>query len=91
MTARIRRHPDLRLTEIGGEGVVLHLGSRRYFSVSESGLVILEALTEPRTIEELVVAVMAQYEVTPEKAAQSVADFVDRCRKAGLLLDTPEP
>ena len=47
---RYARHPDLRLTALEGEGVALHLGTRRYYSVSESGLDILEALAAPRTL-----------------------------------------
>ena len=38
---RYRRHPELRLTALEGEGVALHLGTRRYYSVSESGVDLL--------------------------------------------------
>ena len=44
MSERYLRHPDLRLADVEGDGVVLHLGTRRYFSVSESGLALLKAL-----------------------------------------------
>ena len=37
---RYQRHPDLRLTALEGEGVVLHLKERRYFTVNETGLVL---------------------------------------------------
>ena len=33
---RYQRHPDLRLTALEGEGVVLHLKERRYFTVNET-------------------------------------------------------
>lgn len=85
MSARYVRHPDLRLTALEGEGVVLHLGSRRYFSVSETGLVLLEALTTPRTAAELVTALTERYDVGAEHAAQSVRAFLDRCLAAKLL------
>ena len=49
MTTVYSRHADLRLTAVDDEGVVLHLGSLRYFTVNETGLTILKALTEPRT------------------------------------------
>ncbi|PYP18085.1 MAG: hypothetical protein DMD52_02565 [Gemmatimonadetes bacterium] len=85
VTVRYLRHPELRFTAVEGEGVVLHLRTRRYFTVSESGLAVLEALAAPRTLEELVPVVLNRYEVTPERAEQSVRDFLERCLTADLL------
>ena len=85
MTTSYSRHPDLRLTAIDGEGVVLHLGSRRYFSVNQTGVTILDALTEPRTLEALVARVTDEYDVTAAAAAHSVREFLDRCLDAQLI------
>jgi Coenzyme PQQ synthesis protein D (PqqD) len=87
MTDRYKRHPDLRLADVEGDGVVLHLGTRRYFSVSESGLALLQALETPRTIPELVEVLLERYEVTPEQAEASVRQFLDTCRTAELLIE----
>ncbi len=87
MTARYRPHPDLRLSSLEGEGVVLHLGSRRYFTVSKTGLVILEALSSPRTLDELVAVVVEKYTITVEHATASVHGFLDRCREANLITE----
>lgn len=85
MTARYRRHPDLRLTAVDGEGIVLQLGTRTYYTVNETGLVILESLTEPRSADQLVDALTERYEVTREEAAASVRAFLDRGIAARLL------
>ena len=85
MSERYLRHPDLRLADVEGDGVVLHLGSRRYFSVSESGLALLQALEAPRTLPELVDVLLERYEVTPEQAEASVRQFLETCRTADLL------
>lgn len=87
MTDRYKRHPDLRLADVEGDGVVLHLGTRRYFSVSESGLALLQALEMPRTIPELVEVLLERYEVTPEQAEASVRQFLETCRTAELLIE----
>jgi Coenzyme PQQ synthesis protein D (PqqD) len=87
MTDRYKRHPELRLADVEGDGVVLHLGTRRYFSVSESGLALLQALETPRTIPELVEVLLERYEVTPEQAEASVRQFLDTCRTAELLVE----
>jgi predicted transcriptional regulator len=85
VTPRYQRHADIRLTDLAGEGVVLHLGSRSYFTVTETGLVILEALKEPRTFDELVAAILAEYEVEQAHAERSVQAFLDRCLLAEVV------
>ena len=87
MSVTYKRHPDLRLADVEGDGVVLHLGTRRYFSVSESGLALLQALETPRTVPELVEVLLERYEVTPEQAEASVRQFLDTCRTAELLVE----
>lgn len=85
MTTRYARHTDLRLTALDGEGVVLHLGTRRYYSVSASGLDLLQALETPCTLDELVAVLTGKYDVTPELAASTTRDFLDHGRRNGML------
>lgn len=85
MTTVYLRHPELRLTAVDGEGVVLHLGSMRYFTVNETGLTILNALAEPRTIDELVVAVTDEYDVSNDTADATTREFLDRCVASKLI------
>lgn len=85
MSERYLRHPDLRLADVEGDGVVLHLGTRRYFSVSESGLALLQALESPCTVPDLVEVLLERYEVTPQQAEESVRQFLKTCRTADLL------
>ena len=88
---RYSRHPDLRITALAGEGVVLHLGTRRYYTVSESGLLILEALAKPSTEAELVAAVLDRYAVDATQATRSVLAFLERCRETGFLVEHKGP
>jgi coenzyme PQQ synthesis protein D (PqqD) len=87
---RYQRHPELRLTALEGEGVVLHLKERRYFTVNETGLALLEALKEPRTVDELVAGLLAEYEVTPESAKATTEAFLKQCTDAAVVLERPE-
>lgn len=89
-TLRYQRHPELRLTPLEGEGVVLHLKERRYFTVNETGLVLLEALKEPRSLAELVAALLAEYEVTPEAATATTQAFLAQCLETAVILERPE-
>lgn len=85
MIPRYRRHPKTRLTMVDGEGIVVQLGTRRYFNVNESGLTILEMLDSPRTVDELVSALHARFEVTKDQAEVTVREFLARCRDADVL------
>ncbi len=82
---RFLRHSDIRLTSLEGEGVVLHLKERRYFSVNETGLVLLEALKQPRTFTELVAELLREYEVTEGTAATTTREFLDHCLATAVV------
>jgi hypothetical protein len=85
MTTVYARHVDLRLTAVEDEGVVLHLGSLRYFTVNETGLTILQELLQPRTLDDLVKAVTDAYDVSNELAEETTRAFIQRCVEAKLL------
>ncbi len=87
MTPVFVRHADLRLTAVDGEGVVLHLGSRQYFSVNDTGVTILEQLRTRRTLDDLVRTVTTEYDVTEEEATRTVRAFLDRCLEAALITE----
>jgi hypothetical protein len=82
---RYRRHPDLRVTALDHEGVVLHLGTHRYFTVNATGLTLLEALAQPRTLDELVAALVAEYEVAASEAADTAKAFLTQCQERGMV------
>ena len=83
-------HPELRLTALEDEGVVLHLGMKRYFTVNDTGLLILEALKRaPLGEDALVAALLDQYEVTEQVARETVAAFLEQCLTAAVVI--PEP
>jgi hypothetical protein len=85
-----RRHPDLRLTSLEGEGIVLHLRERRYFSVSETGLVLLEALKQVRTFQELVEGLLSEYEVDRETAVSTTRAFLYQSLASAVVTEIRE-
>jgi hypothetical protein len=91
MTIRYARHPELRLTALDGEGVVLHLGTRSYYTVNESGLDVLEALATPQTLEALVAVLTAKYDVSPEQAEATTRAFLERGLRTGTLVEESAP
>lgn len=83
---RFVRDDNIRLTALEGEGIVLHLHERKYFSVNETGLLLLEELREPRTMAELVEALEGTYEVSREQATTTTNEFLERCLAVKVVL-----
>jgi hypothetical protein len=83
-------HPDLRLTALDTEGVALHLGEKRYFTVNDTGLTVLEVLRRgPAGAAALVDALLDEYEVSESLATETVSTFLQRCLDAKLIRIVP--
>ena len=86
MTTYYQQHPGLRLTSVEDEGIVLHLDTRRYFSVNETGLFILDALRRPCSAEELVGVLLERYKVAPEYARDCIVRFLTSLQDSKLVV-----
>ena len=84
MTARYLRRPEPVFSEVGDELAILDLRSEQYHSVGPVGACVWEALSEPRTIEELVQLVTDEFDVAESDAGADIAVFVEQLVQAGL-------
>ena len=84
---RYHRHPDLRITDLEGEGVALHLGERRYFSLNDTGLAMLRTMAQPSTLAELVAALCAEYEVDAQEAEATARAFLQDCLANAVIIE----
>jgi hypothetical protein len=77
--------PQAVFAEVPGGGVVLHTGTKRYYSLNQTGAriwALLEAGGDPDATAEVVAA---EYEIPVVEANSAVSDLVDGLVKAGLL------
>lgn len=77
------------LREIAGEHILIPVGETAQklhgmLNLSESGLLLWNTLQEERTEEELVEALLVEYEV--DRATADVRAFIGQMEKAGMLL-----
>lgn len=79
------RTTDISARTIGGETIVLDLPSSQYFAITGIGSRVFQLLAEEQTLDDLVTAIVAEYEVDEQTARQDVSTFVDRLRQAQLL------
>jgi hypothetical protein len=84
--ARLVVDPDVVFTALAdGQAVLLHLGTKQYFTLNETGVRIWQFISEGVTLGEAGQQVEAIYDVTLEQAQQSVIDLVGELMAAKLV------
>lgn len=81
---------DLILREVAGESILIPVGEialdiKGMFTLTESGTLLYRKLTEDCTKEDLVQALLDEYEVDQEKASEDVDAFLEQLEKTGVL------
>ena len=83
---KIRMHPDVVDTKLdNGEVVLLHLGSKTYYSLNPTGGRIWEGLKQTVPLGEISRRLQAEFEVEAEAANRSVLALVDELSQQQLL------
>ena len=81
---------DLVLRELAVESIMIPVGKialdiKGMFTLTESGTLLYRKLTEDCTKEDLVQALLGEYEVDREKATEDVDAFLEQLETAGVL------
>ncbi len=81
---------ELVKREIAGDTILVPVGKTVYdsnglFVLNELGAFLWDRLPEAETEEELLTAVLAEYEVTEETAKKDLRIFLDKLRDMGIL------
>jgi Coenzyme PQQ synthesis protein D (PqqD) len=88
--SRMSRHPDVVHTELEDGAVLLHLGTRFYYSLNETGRTIwglLESIDNPA---ELSTRLLERYQLTADHARISVSRFLSALEKEQLIVAGPD-
>ncbi len=77
LNCKIKPEKEVVITELEGkEAVILHLGTRAYFTLNETGLCIWQMLSEELTAREICEKLPEKFDVSPEKAEESVRNLI---------------
>ena len=83
---------DVQFRDLGGEAVLLHVGTGRYFGLDEAGTRIWSLLAESGDLAEVHRRMIAVYQVAPAQLERDILAFVETLSKQGLLtLDEQGP
>jgi hypothetical protein len=84
-TDKATPNSDVIVTELDGEAVLLNLDTRMYFTLNETGLTIWKQLTADETLGNIAQRLHDDYDVTIDKARQSVFQLVSELSKEQLI------
>lgn len=92
MQHTLQRKPTILWRELAGEAVLLDMAAGCSYTLNPVGTLLWKMLAEPQTLETLVAAVCAHYEVEPTQAHEDIALLLADLRANNLLIDIlPEP
>jgi hypothetical protein len=88
--ARVSIPPDILVSELAGESVILNLNSECYFGLDQVGTRMWTALTNSESIQAAYDGLLAEYEVGEEQLRHDLTDLLGKLLEQGLLEVTVE-
>jgi len=67
LTRRYKRNPDIVIKSIGGKQVALNIDNGSEYKLNEISYDMLEALTQPMTVNDFVAVMLDKYDVSKER------------------------
>jgi len=83
--SRVSVPSDVLINVIDGQAVLLNLKTERYFGLDEVGTEMWRILTSSDSIESACAALLAEYEVEPERLRADLFDLAQKLIENGLL------
>ena len=81
---------DLIRRDIAGDTILVPVGKTVYdsnglFVLNELGAFIWDMLPQAETEEDILSAILKEYEVTPDEAAADLAEFLNKLREMEII------
>ena len=83
--ARVSVRPDVLVSEVGGESVILNLDSEAYIGLDSMGARMWTALTTSKSIQKAYDDLLEEYDVTEEQLRHDLAELIGRLVEQGLV------
>jgi len=86
---RVQPAPDARTQEFDGEVVLVDLKRGEYFGLDGVGALVWTKLQARATLDEMVTAVTAAYDVDADTCRADLVSLLDQLRHANLIKSVP--
>lgn len=83
---KVKPDSEVVLTEVEEkEAVLLHLGTKMYFTLNETGLRIWQMANDDLTFKEIIEKLQEEFDVTPQQAEKSVVNLFNELLSEKLV------
>jgi hypothetical protein len=80
------RNPEVLSTDMDGEVVMMDVDQGFYFSLSSGvGAAIWSVLENPSSLDQIIAAVCAEYQTTPDDCRADIEGFVEQLHEKQLV------
>ena len=86
LKTRLVRRNDIMTADMNGSAVTMDIATGKYYNLGETGGAIWNLLDQEKTVEELIVALTAEYNISKEQCAKEMIPFLESLIKKGLLI-----
>ena len=77
--------PEQVSCPLGDESAILNLKNTVYYGLDPVGARVWSLLQQPRSVRELRDALLAEYEVEPERCERDLLELLEKMRGEGLI------
>ncbi|HXO41147.1 MAG TPA: PqqD family protein [Thermoanaerobaculia bacterium] len=85
MRETVARNPNVHWTILEGEAVLVNLENGYFFTLNQVGATIWELLSEERTLDEVLMAICARYDVAEHSARADLMNFINMLNHEQLV------
>ncbi len=85
LTAIISNTPEQIASELGGEAVILNLGTGQYYGLNEVGARVWELIQQPCTFDSILHSLLEEYDVQPDVCKQDLTKILIDMKEACLI------
>ena len=85
LATTLRPSPEVLFRELSGESVLLDLKSQQYFGLNKVGTRIWQLVAEHGTLSAVIDALVAEYDVEPDRLRQDVLKLSQELIERGMV------
>ena len=82
----LKRKSGLMTADMNGDAVMMDISTGKYFNLGQSGGRIWELLEQSMSVENLIKALIAEYDISYEKCMEDILPFLQQMVDKGLLI-----
>jgi hypothetical protein len=84
-TAKVTAPPDVLVSEVGGEAVLLNLENECYFGLDEIGARMWQVLTTADSVQAAFETLLAEFDVEAEQLRGDLTALLEKLESHGLV------